>query len=271
MELPFLLVLIAVGFVVGGLAGFFGVGGGIVLVPILLWFYLNTLAVPSQVAAHLTLGTSLFITILTSLSSAARHYQNGHVVLRAALVMGAASILAALAGSQLAVALPGKVLLRVFAVVLVVMACLLIIDLKPVRKENETALSSGSLLVIGGLTGLLSAMTGLGGGVLSVPMMHYTVGFPMKKAVGTSSATIVITAAAAAAGYVYGGLNNPDLEPYRWFTLGYVDYIHSLPSIAGTLPAAALGAHLANRTQTSILRNLFAGLLFAVAIRVFFS
>ncbi len=270
MELSTLLLLIAVGCVAGWLAGFFGVGGGIVLVPILLWFYQTMLAVPAQVAAHLTLGTSLFIVVLTSLSSATRHYRNGHVILKAALVIGVTSVLAAFAGSQFAAALPGKVLLQIFSAVLMLTAAMLIIDLKPEKKERETTLSPGHMVLTGALTGVLSSLTGLGGGVLSIPLMHYLMGFPMKRAVGTSSATIVITAAAAALGYVYSGFNHPELEPYRWFTLGYVDYIHSLPIITGTLPMAILGAHFANKTRTVLLRKLFAGLLFVVAIRVFF-
>jgi uncharacterized membrane protein YfcA len=270
MDLPTLLLLIAVGCVAGTLAGLFGVGGGVILVPILLWFYGAMLGVPPIVAAHLTLGTSLFIIVLTSFSSATKHYRNGHVILRAAVVIGVVSILAAAAGSQLAAVLPGQVLLRLFAIILTLTAVRLVVDLEPAGKRKEVKLTPGGMTATGVVTGLLSSLTGLGGGVVSIPMMHYLMGFPMKSAVGTSSATIVLTAAAAAGGYIYSGWNHPDLESYRWFTLGYLDYVHSLPIIAGTIPTAIMGAHLAHRTRSALLRKLFAGLLLAVALKVFF-
>ena len=124
------------------------------------------------------------------------------------------------------------------------------------------------MTLTGVVSGILSSLTGLGGGVVTIPMMHYLMGFPMKKAVGTSSAIIVLTAIAASGGYVYSGWNHPDLVPYSWFTLGYVDYVHSLPVIAGTLPSAIFGAHLANRAKSALLRKLFASLLIAVALKV---
>lgn len=270
MDLPTLLLLIAVGCGAGFLAGFFGVGGGIILVPILLWFYDAMLGVPSMVAAHLTLGTSLFTIVITSLSSATQHYRNGHVVLNAAVAIGTVSIIAAAAGAQVAAALPGRVLLQLFAAVLALTAVYLVVDPKPGGKKKEMNLSPGGISLTGIVSGVLSSLTGLGGGVVSIPMMHYLMGFPLKTAVGTSSATIVLTAAAATGGYIYSGWNHPDLEAYRWFTIGYVDYLHSLPIIAGTIPAAILGAHLAHRTKSALLRKLFACLLLAVALRVFF-
>jgi uncharacterized membrane protein YfcA len=271
VELPTLLLLAAVGCVTGLLAGLFGVGGGIVLVPILLWFYTSFMGVPAVVAGHLTLGTSLFIIVLTSLSSASKHYKNGHVVLKAAGIIGVVSIVSAAAGSQIAGLLPGRVLLKLFAVVLTLTAIQLAVGSGPrdVRKM-EMNLSGGGMALTGLVSGLLSSLTGLGGGVVSIPMMHSMLGFPMKSAVGTSSATIVLTAAAAAGGYVYSGWDHPDLVAYQWFTLGYVDFLHSLPVIAGTLPSAILGAHLAHRMRSALLRKLFACLLLAVALGVFF-
>jgi uncharacterized membrane protein YfcA len=269
VETATVFLLVGVGCGTGLLAGFFGVGGGIILVPVLLWFSTSALHVPGHVAVHLSLGTSLLIVAVTSVSAAVRHYRNGHVVPKAALVIGVTSIVAAFIGAQAASMVPGQILLRIFAAILVFTAVMLVIDGKKANAESTPVLSFGPLILTGGVTGILSAMTGLGGGVLSIPMMVSLMRFPMKKAVGTSSATIVLTAAAAAAGYVVGGLDDPDLLPFRSFTVGYVDFFHSLPIIAGTLPMASLGAHVAHKTKTTHLRKLFALFLLVVAIRMF--
>ncbi len=98
-------------------------------------------------------------------------------------------------------------------------------------------------------------------------MMYNFLKFPLKKSLGTSSATIVITATAAAAGYVMKGLGNTLLPDH---TLGYVDYINSIPIIIGTLPTARLGAMVAHKTNVDVLRKFFAVFLLVVATKMFF-
>lgn len=270
MDAGTLLFLFLAGCGAGFVAGFFGVGGGIILVPILLYFYSSMIDVSSLVATHLALGTSLFIVILTSLSSASRHYGNGHVVMRAALPVGLISILSAFAGAQAAVLLSGRTLEQLFSVVLAVAAVRLLGNHRTHADKEEILLHPPAVILTGLVTGGVSSLTGVGGGVVSIPLMHGLMRFPMKKAIGTSSAIIVFTAASAAAGYLISGLSDPGLERYSSFTAGYIDYIHSLPLIVGTIPSAVLGASLAHKVRTSILTKLFAVLMLVVAVRLFF-
>jgi uncharacterized membrane protein YfcA len=121
------------------------------------------------------------------------------------------------------------------------------------------------LLGTGFLVGILSALAGVGGGVLSIPVMHSMLKFPLKKALGTSSATIVITALAAGVGYVIRGWSNT-LVPAG--SLGYVDWLTALPLIAGSIPLAAFGAHVANKTKVTRLKQIFAIFLLAVAMKL---
>jgi uncharacterized protein len=114
---------------------------------------------------------------------------------------------------------------------------------------------------------VLSALAGVGGGVLSIPVMHSILKFPLKKALGTSSATIVITAFASALGYAIRGWSNVLLPAG---TLGYVDWLTALPLIAGSIPMAAVGATVANKTNVSRLKQIFAIFLLVIAMKMFF-
>jgi uncharacterized protein len=262
--------LLAAGAVTGFLAGFFGIGGGIILVPILLFYYTTSLGISSLVATHLTFGTSLLIVVFASLSSAAQYSKNDLVVWRAVLLIGLASVAGAVGGAALAAGLKGKTLQQFFAAVVVAAAIRLLTESGSSRQDRPMSLSPPGLLGIGAVVGAVSSLAGVGGGVFSIPMMYSLMHFPLKKALGTSSATIVITATAAMIGYVVTGWNDSLLLPYSGFTLGYVDWLHALPVIVGTIPLAKLGARAAQRTTTDRLRKLYAVFLLLIAVRMFF-
>jgi hypothetical protein len=266
MDLLQLLLLFAGGCVAGFLAGYFGVGGGIVLVPILLAFY-QTTGVSSLIATHLAFGTSLCIIIFTSLASAAEYQKNGHVVWRAVLVMGLASVAGAVLGASVASMLEGKTLQRIFGAVVLVSALRLLSETRKPKGEQRPRLGIPGLAVTGLLVGVVSPLAGVGGGVFSIPVMYSLLRFPLKRALGTSSATIVITAVAGAAVYVVRGWGNP-LLPGN--TLGFVDPLRALPVIAGAVLLARVGAGLANTTGTTTLRTIFALFLFVMAAKMFF-
>jgi uncharacterized membrane protein YfcA len=265
MSVTILLALFVVGCVTGFLAGYFGVGGGVILIPFLLYLFREVLSVSSLAVTHLTFGTSLFIVVLTSLSSAYSHYRNGNIVPRAVVIIGVTSILAAFGGAAIAALLEGRNLQHIFSAVLAFAAIGLLVKPQLGRKKDEPSLRPGGLVATGLVTGLVSALAGVGGGVVSIPLMYYGMHFPMKRAVGTSSGAIVLTAFAGAMGYVLNGLGNPDLAGYP-FALGFVDYLHSLPIIAGTIPMARIGADAAHRTPHDRLRKFFAVFLLAISV-----
>jgi uncharacterized membrane protein YfcA len=266
MDAAGILLLFGAGCAAGFLAGFFGVGGGIILVPILLLYFKST-GVSSLVATHLALGTSLFIVIFVSLTSAYQYSQNKHVVWRAVFFLAPASVLGAFVGTSIAAELQGKTLQQIFSVVVIFAALRLLVESGKPKGEPSLTLNVLPLLLIGFVVGVGSALAGVGGGIFSIPMMYSLLKFPLKKALGTSSATIVITALAGTAGYLLRGMGNPLLPEH---TLGFVDYLHSLPIIVGSLPFAALGATVAHKTRVDLLRKVFAVFLIVIAIRMFF-
>ena len=269
---PFsLFLLLLAGCVAGFLAGFFGVGGGIILVPILV-YYFHVIDVSSLVATHLAFGTSLLIVIFASIPSAHQHNKNGNVLWKAVFIMGIASIIGSFVGANIAAILQGKSLQQIFATVVTVAAIRLMIEQKGSKGEPEVTLSPIGLGLIGLIVGLVSSLAGVGGGVFSIPMMYYFMKFPLKKALGTSSATIVITAFASTIVYIINGWSEIDVyaPQFARFTAGYVDYVHSIPIIIGTIPLARYGAMVAHKTHTDNLRKFYAVFLLAVAMKMFF-
>lgn len=116
MDFLTLFILLLVGCVIGFLAGFFGVGGGVILVPVLVFLFEHQ-SVNNSVLTQLAMGTSLFIVIFASISSATKHTQQQNVYWRAVMIMGIASVITAGLGSVIAASLPGNVLRIFFAVV----------------------------------------------------------------------------------------------------------------------------------------------------------
>jgi len=257
--------LAAAGAAAGFLAGLFGVGGGILLVPILLVFF-RTIGVSALVATHLAFGTSLFIVVFTSLSSARTYAARGLVSWRAVAIMGASSVLGAYGGSLLASRLAGTALQRIFAAVVTLAALRMLLKQAGTGADREPDLRVPGLAAIGLGVGAVSSLAGVGGGVLSIPLMVFLLGFPLKRALGTSSATIIITATAAVIGYIVNGWGEPLLPPGA---LGYVDVLHAVPVILGSIPLATVGARTANHLHGDTLRRLYAVFLLAIAARMF--
>jgi uncharacterized protein len=266
VDIVSLIALLCGGCVAGFLAGFFGVGGGIILVPILLIFYKAT-GITSLVSTHMALGTSLLIIIFASGSSSLQYSRSKQVVWNAVLYLGAGSVVGGLFGAYIAGGLEGLMLRQIFAAVLLVAAVQLLTSVKKNKGEQIPATFPPALLLSGLCVGVVSALAGVGGGIVAIPIMHSMFHFPFKKALGTSSATIVATAFAGVVGYAIRGWGNPSLPS---LTLGYVDYLHAIPVIIGCVPMAMVGARTAQKTNAKRLTVLFAVLLIIVAFRMFF-
>jgi uncharacterized membrane protein YfcA len=152
-------------------------------------------------------------------------------------------------------------------VVVVLAAFRLFAEVRKPKGSGGPRLGVPGLAGTGLVVGAVSSLAGVGGGVFSIPIMYTLLHFPLKRALGTSSATIVLTALAGVAGYVAQGWRNPLLPEG---TIGFVDYLHALPIIVATIPLAIVGARLSERTHPATLRQIFAAFLLVVAIKLFF-
>ncbi len=259
-------ILLLAGCVAGFLSGVFGIGGGIILVPVLL-YYFHATGVSSLVATHLTFGTSLLIILVASLPPAYRSFRDRHVVWSALPINGGAGLLGVLAGTAVAGELQGSSLQVFFALMVVAAAIGLLVESKRAKDAPEQHPPLAALGFVGVVTGLVSPLTGVDGGMFSSRLLQSYAKLPWKKAVGTSSATIVVIAIASTVGYMVIGRGNSLLPSYTW---GYVHYLYALPTVAGLLPLTRIGASVGQKRSVGMWRKPFAVVLLVVALKLMF-
>lgn len=244
-------VYLLLGTVAGALAGLFGVGGGVVIVPVLLLAF-AALDVPVTVATHLAVGTSLATIVVTSISSVRAHHQRGAVLWPVFWLLAPGLALGVLIGAQIAARLSGSVLQLAIGIFLVLIGTQMGLGLQPAARSQLPG--RAALFGVGNVIGFASALFGIGGGSLTVPFLSYC-DVRMQKAVATSAACGLPIALFGAIGNIAGGWHHTDLPAYA---TGFV-YWPALVGIAlASTPAARLGAHLAHRLPAEKLKRLFA-------------
>jgi uncharacterized protein len=255
-------VLLATGFAAGILAGLLGVGGGIVIVPVLFHLF-SIINIDPAVKMHLAVGTSLATIIPTSIVSARAHYRRDAVDMSLLRTWAVWVFLGVLAGTVIAGLVRGPVLTGIFAAVALAVAANMAFRPEGSRLRDDlpsTAAQASLAVVIGGL----SAMMGIGGGTLSVPTLS-AFNYPIRKAVGTASAIGLIIAVPGAIGFIIAGLDAVGRPP---FSLGYVNLLGFALIVPATILAAPLGARLAHTIEPTLLRRAFALFLFLTALRM---
>lgn len=259
---PIWLLYPLIGVVAGLLAGLFGIGGGLVIVPALLWVY-GLQGFAAEHLMHLAIGTSLATIVLTGASSVQAHYRRGAVDLYLVRWLVLGILVGAVAGSWLADRLATDHLKALFGAFEVLVGIKLWFELRP--SGHADAPGRAVLVLAGGIIGTVSVLLGIGGGTLTVPLLVWF-GVAMTTAVGTASACGVPIALAGAVGFVVIGQDAADL-PAR--SLGYVYWPAALGIVLLSIPAARYGAALAHRLPARELRRLFALLLIGVGVRMF--
>ncbi len=259
------LIFVVVGCGVGFLAGLFGIGGGFIIVPILIFSYEYSGLSPS-VLTHVSIGTSLFVIVFASLTSAYQHQKQRNIEWQIVFMVGLSSAIAAFATTRLAVALSGKHLQMAFMVVVLFTAIRMLMEGVPkVQKKIELVTQPRTirLLVVGVVAGMVAALAGIGGGVIIIPMMYYFLHMPLKLAIGTSSATVLIIAFFSVIGYIINGLGHADLPPW---SLGFIDLQRGMALAIGSILLARAGAYVSFKTHPYRLRKLFAFFIILVSI-----
>ncbi len=250
-------------------AGLVGVGGGVVFTPVLFAVY-GMLNVPMGVRTPLTVGTGLFCTGLAAGTSALHHARRGAVHLRMALGVGLASAVAVGFVSRFIVTQPwydAALFQLLFAAVLLVVVARMVRENTSDPRSTDGSGSPGWMLGLGTGTaaGTVASAVGVGGGVVLVPAYHRWLRLPMHRAVGTSSATIVLISMLSTIAYVLLGVG---VAGRPGLALGYVDVGTGLLLAGPAVLGAQGGAALAHRFETRTLRWSFAVLAVVVAGRL---
>jgi len=249
---------------VGLLAGLLGVGGGLIIVPILAAMFIYN-GLPYEIIMHLALGTSLASILFTSLSSVYSHHKHQAVNWSRVSKLCPGILLGAWLGGLSASVLSTDILKPVFALFELLVAVYMLWGIKA-----QTHKSSPSLLnftTSGGIIGYISSIVGIGGGTMTVPWLMWH-GSSIHKAIGTSAAAGFPIAVGGAMSYLYAGWEHNLLPQY---SIGFI-YLPALISIIiSSVVFAPLGANLAHKLDVNKLKQIFAFLLIGLAMHLFLS
>lgn len=249
-------ILVLTGIAAGIESGVFGVGGGSLMTPVQFWLY--TLGgIDSTLAIRIAFATSLAVILPTMISGALAHHKHGAVEWHAALPVGVAAIFGGFTGGIAASHVPGHLLRLFFAIFILIIAVRMIWHIRECS-ECEMRGSTAWFLITGFFIGILSGLTGLGGGALLVPVLVLLFGYPIHRAVGTSSACLIFSSCGAVSAYIFTGWGMAGLPPY---SLGYVDLLTFAILAVTTIPAARFGVRFAHSCSGKNLQILFAILM----------
>lgn len=255
-----ILTYLAVGAFAGLLAGLFGIGGGMVIVPVLVITF-ESLGFSNDVLTHMAVATSLASIVFTSISSVRTHHQKGAVDWPIVKLLSVGILLGAVLGVLTADALSGAGLQIVIGISALMMAAQMGLGLKP-KPTRELPQAKG-LGIAGTGIGWASALFGIGGGSLTVPFLTWC-NHPMQRSVATAAACGFPIALVAAMANIVVGWGNPNLPSEA---IGYVYWPALLGIVVTSVPFARFGAKLAHKLSAEKLKRLFAIMLVFVAIK----
>lgn len=254
----------AVGLAVGLLSGLVGIGGGVLIVPFLYFYYahpalfgVEAAAETATVVAH---ATSLFVIVPTAFRGTLAFHRAGLVVWRAVWPIGLASVVAAVAAARIATLLPPQALRVAFGVLLVVSGVRLAFRRSAEevpRPAHELRLSLPVTIAAGATVGVFSALLGVGGGIVAIPLLMYAVGVDVRRVAATSMGIVAITSAAGMLAYAVGGMGAAGRPPW---SVGYVDVAVGTVMFLGALVSVPWGAALNQRLNPRTLAYVFAAL-----------
>jgi uncharacterized membrane protein YfcA len=247
------------GAIAGIVSGLFGLGGGVVIVPILI-FTFSSQYFSDDILTHMAIGTSLATIMVTSISSVAAHHKRGLVIWPVVLWLSPGILFGAVLGASFAISVAGLFLQLYFGVFLCLVSLAMTSSIK--TSLNITMPGSTGKTVVGSIIGFFASLFGVGGGSLSVPYLSWTQ-MPIKNAIATSAACGLPIAFSSTIVYTLRGMGSDQL-PVN--SLGFV----YLPAFFGIIFASALfakvGAKLAHQLPAKALKKYFSLLLLAIGV-----
>ncbi|MDH5781589.1 MAG: sulfite exporter TauE/SafE family protein [Dehalococcoidia bacterium] len=265
MTATYISILLATGAGAGFASGLLGVGGGFIMVPV-MYSVIGAMGFP-DIAMKVALGTSLLVILPTAMSGAWRHNKKKAVRWKTALVLGLCGLGGGLAGSTLATHLPERALKAGFGGLVLAMAIWMGLGMMPELAKQRTEPKDNPRLLpaLGFPIGMVSGLTGLGGGALIVPALVLALNFPMHLAIGTSVTAIILTSIGGIIGYIIHGIGVSGLLPY---SIGYINLPIWLCLAGMSVPLAQLGAKTAHALPAKQLRYIFIALMVYIGLRM---
>ena len=256
MDTGLLATLFVLGLCGGFLSGMVGIGGGIIMFPLLLYVpsALGFAAIPVKAAAAITSVQSLF----GAVSGAINHHRHKRVHPKLALVFGGSMVVTSFLGSMLSGAISEHWILVIFAAMATTAAILMLMQRPEVEERSDEShfdFSRPRALALGAAIGLCSGIVGQGGGFLFVPVLMYFLNAPLRIAIGTALAVGV----AASAAVVLGRMGTAQIP-----------YLLAGVTVAGAIIGAQVGAELSQRTPRRLLRRILSVVVLATAAKMIY-
>jgi uncharacterized membrane protein YfcA len=250
---------LALGAFAGTVAGLLGVGGGLVIVPTLV-FLLGLQGIEPMHIVHIAVGTSLATIVITSISSSWAHHRHGAVLWPVFARLSPGIVIGALLGAVIADYMSATILQRVFGVFELLVALQMVTGVRPYAQRGVPG--TAGMLGAGGVIGAISSVVGIGGGTMTVPFLVWC-NVSMREAVATSAACGLPIAIAGATGFILMGWNETGLPAGA---SGYIFWPAFFGIVFMSSLFAPLGARLAHRLPVASLKKLFALLLCVLGI-----
>jgi len=252
---------IFLGAIVGFLAGLLGIGGGLIVVPVLVYL-LPQLGISNEVIMPMALATSLAAIVMTSSSAAFAHHKNNNIPWHITKPLMFIVAFGALLGAFIADRLSAQALTNFFAGAVIVLASYMLVSIR--SRQTREMPSNIQLQVISLVTGVIASLMGMAGGAILVPVLTYF-GMPIRHCIGIATVCGVMVALFGSLGYIISGMGN-ELLP-AW-SLGYV----YLPALLGVVLTSSLfapvGVKFAAKLPVQTLKKFFAVFLIVVALKM---
>ena len=262
--LSFILLCLLVGAVAGFFAGLFGIGGGLMIVPVLVYL-LPMVGVPEPLLMSTALGTSFATIVITGFSSAQRHLKLGNVVWSAVKILAPSIMVSVFICGFFIGKLDRDISSKLFACLVVYLAVKMVLSIKPKTNKTVKPLTTQSSIIGGILIGMASSAAGIGGGGFIVPFLNYR-GIDMKKAIGSSAFCGMLLGTSGMFSFMLSGWGNAAMPEY---SLGYIYFPAVLCITATSFFTSKLGATATSKLPVPTLKKGFALLLITIAVDMF--
>lgn len=261
MVLTVLISCIILGSLVGFLAGLLGIGGGLIIVPALVYL-LPKVGVSAEIVMPMALATSLGAIVITSTSAAFAHHKKKNIPWQLTKPIMLVVAIGALLGAFIADSLSTAALTNFFSIVVILLACYMLLS---INASKQRSLPSSYLLqTISFFTGIIASLMGIAGGAILVPMLSFF-GVSVRHSIGIATACGVMVALFGSLGYIITGFN---LTTTPQWSLGYI----YLPALLGIIISssifAPIGVKYAGKLPVKTLKKFFAVFLIFVAIKM---
>ena len=247
--------------IAGFFAGFFGIGGGIITVPVLLYIF-NNFGINQDYIMHLAVGTSFSIIIPTALVSVYTHYKHNAVDLNIVKDYGPFVVCGVIFGTIIAASLHTKSLIIFFAIILYLLSINFLFQKDDVKKKINFNLFTKSIL--GSIVGFISSLTGIGGAIMNVPILKLC-GFNINRSIGSAAAIGFFISIFGALGFVISGSY---LKVNLPLSFGFINIPAFLIFIPITTFMARIGAKLLHKMDRKKINKLFGTFLLIVATKL---